>query len=103
MIALAGGSGHADGSRPGGARHWFGLQLLLDGARRDRAYIKRMSRPTTLERAFALAHSGRYLSVSEIRSQLRSEGYDISQLSGPSLQKQLRELCAGARKAADSS
>jgi hypothetical protein len=42
------------------------------------------------------------MSVSEIRSQLRSEGYELSQLSGPSLQKQLRELCADAKKLADS-
>ena len=58
-----------------------------------------MAQPTALERAFALARSGKFLTVSEIRSQLKQERYDVSQLEGRALQKQLRELCVEARKA----
>lgn len=58
-------------------------------------------RPTTLERAFALARSGDYAGVSEVRAQLKAEGYSVAQLEGPSLARQLRTLCAEARKADD--
>jgi len=57
-----------------------------------------MFRPTTLERAFELARTGDYAGIGEIREALSAEGYALSQLDGPSLQKQLRELCANARK-----
>ncbi len=57
------------------------------------------SRPTTLERAFALARSGEYPGVSEIRAQLKAEGYSIHQMEGPSLLRQLREICTKARSA----
>ena len=56
------------------------------------------SRPTTLERAFTLARTGEYAGVSEIRAQLKAEGYAMQQMEGPSLMKQLRELCAAARE-----
>ncbi len=56
---------------------------------------------TPLERAFALARTGEYVGVAEVRAQLKAEGYDTSQLAGPSLLKQLRKLCADARLAAD--
>ena len=48
---------------------------------------------TTIERAFALARSGKYATVTSIRKQLRVEGYqDKSQFQGPALYKQLRLL-----------
>jgi hypothetical protein len=56
------------------------------------------SRQTTLERAFTLARSGEYAGVSEIRTQLKAEGYAMQQLEGPSLMKQLRDLCLQARQ-----
>ena len=56
-------------------------------------------RPTTLERAFTLARTGEYAGVSEIRAQLKAEGYAIQQMEGPSLMKQLRELCTASRAA----
>jgi hypothetical protein len=58
-----------------------------------------MTRPTTLERAFALAESGEYASVPELRIRLRSEGYDQvdAHLAGRSISRQLRALCDAAR------
>lgn len=56
-------------------------------------------RPTALERAFALARTGDYPGVSELRAQLKAEGYAVLQLEGPSLLRQLRELCTASRKA----
>jgi hypothetical protein len=60
-----------------------------------------MTRPTTLERAFALAQSGDYASVLDIRVQLRSEGFEQveAHLAGPSISRQLRALCDQARAA----
>lgn len=57
------------------------------------------TRPTTLERAFELARTGDYLGIAEIRAQLKAEGYSLGQLEGPSLMRQLRELCIASRKA----
>lgn len=58
-----------------------------------------MTLPTTLERAFALARSGRYATVNDIRLQLRAERFDQvdAHLAGPALARQLRELCIEAR------
>ncbi|MDQ4088477.1 MAG: hypothetical protein M3177_10795 [Pseudomonadota bacterium] len=58
-----------------------------------------MTNPTTLERAFALARSGACASVNDIRLRLKQERFDQvdAHLAGPSLARQLRELCAGAR------
>ena len=50
-------------------------------------------RPTPLERAFDLARSGTCSGVEDIRKQLRKEGYSVLTLEGPSLLRQLRELC----------
>jgi hypothetical protein len=48
---------------------------------------------TTIERAFELARSGRYATVTSIRKQLRLEGYqEKSQLQGRALYGQLRLL-----------
>ncbi len=53
-------------------------------------------RITTLERAFELARSGDCASISEVREKLVAEGYSLQQLTGPTLLKQLRTLCAAA-------
>ena len=53
--------------------------------------------PTTLERAFELARTGDYQRVADISKQLRSEGYDLSQLEGDGLRKQLRLICMKAQ------
>ncbi len=55
-------------------------------------------RPTTLERAFELARTGEYARVSDIRAQLKTEGYTLHQLEGPTLVRQLRDLCVASRK-----
>ena len=52
--------------------------------------------PTTLERAFDLAKSGKCGSVDDIRRVLISEGFQVSQLEGPLLRRQLRDLIAYA-------
>lgn len=56
-------------------------------------------RPTTIERAFELAQSGRYLKLQEIKRQLKAEGYaDVDgQLYGLSLRKQLERISGEAR------
>jgi len=62
-----------------------------------------MTRPTTLERAFDLARSGRYASVQEIRLALKGERFDNveAHLAGRSLVRQLRDLCEQARRPAE--
>ena len=47
---------------------------------------------TALERAFDLARSGKCHNVMEIALKLKSEGYSLQHLEGPTLQKQLRDL-----------
>jgi hypothetical protein len=56
-------------------------------------------RPSTLERAFELAASGRFLSVAEIRSRLSEEGYFTERVCGPVLCRQLMSIMAAARLA----
>jgi hypothetical protein len=53
----------------------------------------------TVERAFELARSGKYLSVDEVRRQLRTEGSTDVQahLGGSSIVKQLRQAIALAK------
>ena len=51
---------------------------------------------TALERAFALARSGQYATVTDIRKQLNAEGYDGNQVYGLSLTKQLNYLISEA-------
>jgi hypothetical protein len=55
------------------------------------------SHTTALERAFILARSGEYAGISDIRAQLRAEGFGTQQLEGPALLKQIRALCTAAR------
>lgn len=54
---------------------------------------------TTLERAYELAASGRYATVTDIKKALQAEGYsDIAgQLFGPSISRALRKLCNEAK------
>jgi dienelactone hydrolase len=56
-------------------------------------------RPPLIERAFDLARSGLYNDVSDVARQLKAEGYEAVtvRLAGPSLRKQLRELCRAPR------
>jgi hypothetical protein len=47
---------------------------------------------TPLERAFHLAQSGKYASVSDIKKILKLEGYSSEQITGRELQRQLRAI-----------
>jgi hypothetical protein len=50
------------------------------------------SNVSAIERAFALAASGRFHKVSDIRLQLHREGYNHELVQGPLLSKQLAEV-----------
>ena len=52
---------------------------------------------TALERAFQLARSGRFATLTEIVHSLRRDRYDIHQLQGPALRRQLTALIKAAR------
>lgn len=57
-------------------------------------------RPRPLERAFALARTGRYAGKGEIAKALHQEGFsveDLRQLHGNALSRQLRDLCLASR------
>ncbi|TPM12634.1 hypothetical protein FJ958_31310 [Mesorhizobium sp. B2-3-5] len=51
---------------------------------------------TTLERAFELARSGKCNDLTSLRQQLKSEGYDLRQLEGRALLRQLQALITAA-------
>lgn len=53
---------------------------------------------TALERAFELARSGRFLTPGDIKKALVSERYSVETVTGPSLNKQLRELIKSNRE-----
>lgn len=55
---------------------------------------------TALERAFELARSGQFVSVTEIKDRVRAEGYAVAQLEGGALSKQLRQLIKSSAPAA---
>lgn len=59
-----------------------------------------MTSQDMLERAFALARSGEFASVNDIRVRLRTEKFEQvdAHLAAPSLARQLRALCAEARR-----
>jgi hypothetical protein len=60
------------------------------------------SQPTALERAFELARSGRVTTMTELRLTLKAERFALTQVSGPSLTRQLTTLMREAtRTAAD--
>lgn len=64
------------------------LPAMLSGMEKSR---------TALERAFALAKSGACSSVDDVKRCLRLEGYQINQIVGSTLARQLRTLIAEAR------
>lgn len=47
---------------------------------------------TTLERAFELAKSGRFKNATDLKRAVAAEGYQKSQLDGPSLTRQLTTI-----------
>jgi hypothetical protein len=55
-----------------------------------------MTRPSSLERAFELARSGKYPSIDQIKRRLKSEGLNQDQIDGPVLRRQLRDAIADA-------
>ena len=59
-----------------------------------------MRRPGIIERAFELARSGDYPTVSELKRRIRSEGYVAvdSHLHGASISAALRKICVAARR-----
>jgi hypothetical protein len=56
-------------------------------------------RKTSLQRAFELARSGKCASVHEIIVRLKAEKYDVSQIEGPALKKQLLQLIEDFKQA----
>ncbi len=52
---------------------------------------------TALERAFQLAKSGQVSTLTEIVGSLGRDGYAVSQIEGPALKRQLRDLIRAAR------
>jgi hypothetical protein len=52
---------------------------------------------TTLERAFELAKSGVYANFDELRTKLKAEDYDLKQMEGTALRKQLNLIMQSAR------
>jgi hypothetical protein len=61
------------------------------------------SRSSTVERAYQLARSGQFRTVSEIKIRVRAEGYydAVAQLEGRAISADLRRLLAAAREAAE--
>ena len=57
------------------------------------------SRSSTVERAYQLARSGQFRTVSEIKSRVRAEGYydAIAQLEGRTISADLRRVLAASR------
>jgi hypothetical protein len=54
-----------------------------------------------IQRAFELAKSGRYLSISQIREELHKQGYsywELRAITGSSVQRQLRLLIVNAQQ-----
>jgi hypothetical protein len=70
----------------------------LDAARDDASADRRV---TTVERAFELARTGSYRTIEEIGRQLKQERRDSvdAHLSGGSIRKDLRQICAESRTA----
>ena len=57
----------------------------------------------TVERAYELARSGWFTRVDDIRQRLTREGHDAVQqhLSGPTIRRELLQLCRAARSDTD--
>jgi hypothetical protein len=63
-----------------------------------RAMLSAMREKTSvLERAFQLAESGEYSTVTDIKRRLTDEGYSTTQVTGGHLSRQLMALCKTAR------
>jgi hypothetical protein len=58
-----------------------------------------MENKLAIERAFEMARSGAFETVTRIRAGLRQEGYYDHEIIGPFLLKQLRDLIDAARSA----
>ena len=58
-------------------------------------------RKTPLQRAFELARSGKCASVHEIIARLKAEKYEVSQIEGPALKKQLLQLIENSKQVAE--
>lgn len=58
-------------------------------------------RDTPLERAFQLARTGEFSGVGAVVDRLRVEGFSVTQIEGPLLKRQIRDLCAASRTAKD--
>lgn len=60
-----------------------------------------MDQPTILERAFALARSGECGGVSDVRRRLKEEQFSSidAHLAGPSIKRQLTQICIQALEA----
>jgi hypothetical protein len=56
-----------------------------------------MQRMTSMERAFHLARSGKFTTITEVLTTLDREGYSGSQIQGPLLRRQLTDLIKAAR------
>ena len=52
---------------------------------------------SALERAFQLARSGQVTNVKDIKAQLKREGYDLGQITGSVLIRQLQRIIKAAR------
>jgi hypothetical protein len=86
-------------SEPAGCLPWVKLArgaTVVRGHDPDMLSVMERSR-TALERAFALAKSGACTSVDDVKRCLRLEGYQVSQIVGSTLARQLRTLIAEAR------
>jgi hypothetical protein len=55
-----------------------------------------MQRMTVIERAFDLARSGKFTSITEVITTLNREGYSAAQIEGPLLRRQLTHLIKAA-------
>ncbi len=64
-----------------------------------------MSRPGLIERAYELAKSGNYPTVTAVKNQIRAEGYPgvDGHLHGASIHSALRNLCLASRGKAEAS
>jgi hypothetical protein len=60
-----------------------------------------MQRLTSMERAFHLARSGRFTTLTELVTTLDREGYSAKQIQGPLLKRQLTGLIKAARPELD--
>ena len=56
-----------------------------------------MHTKTILERAFELADSGEFESITDLQKRLKSEGYTLDQLSGRTLTRQLKARMVAAK------